>query len=176
MNAHRLQIYSIDPDLLTSLLSLLLPPARPSWTISANSAVKASIYAPDPERITITDTSALYGRVVANRLRLLGDAAIFYDPALDTRGGYTSAESALYDAGGAVRAPFRSMPTLNVADAQAAADATQLNVRARGARLAPATTPPPDVISPFDPTPRPIRIDLAITSFGQAVHEWENGG
>jgi hypothetical protein len=126
--------------------------------------------------VTITDTSALYGRVVATSLLMQQDAAMFYDPALDTGGGFTNPSSELYDEAGRILATFKNLAQLNDADIQAAANLEKVKVKAKGEKTAPLVADPIDPVDPLDPTPRPVDVTVDLASFGKSVADWESGG
>ncbi len=161
MDPGRVQIYS-------------LPPYQNDWLLKNNSVVKASIYAPG-YAMEIADDSAVYGRVAAGELRIKQQGALFYDHSLDSRNGYTNADSELYDADGALISELDLLWSLNDSDLQSLADAIGTDVEAQGDTIASTTAPPdvPTVVLPGDPTPRPVPVEYELISFGTDVKAWE---
>ncbi len=168
MDPERLLVFSMTPD--------LLQPA-PVWTVRDNSVIKASIYAPDVQAMTIRDSSALYGRVATNDLTLSQLSSVFYDPALDQRAGYTNPESAIYDGSGYIKNEVKSLTTLDGNLLQDVADSLGSIVLAisGSTRYEPTgyVDPDPVVTPPTDPTPRPIVVQARYITFGSALSSWE---
>lgn len=146
-----------------------------SWTARNNSVVMGSIYAPTND-VQIENQSALYGCVVARRVRVIQDGAIFYDHALNGGNGYTYPDSSIYDAGGRVRAPMYTLDTLDPADLALLSSDMAIPVAADGTVYDGGTfvmkLAPPVPIT--EPTPRTIPVDHVITSFGTDMLAWEN--
>ena len=82
------------------------------WTIRGSSVVKATLYAPTAS-IRMEGTSALYGRAAAQRIELASGSALFYDPALDDRQGFTATESGIYNGRGRVHSAIRALTSLD---------------------------------------------------------------
>ncbi len=140
-----------------------------------NSVVKASIYAPG---VTYTSSgdSALYGRVAADEVTVAGNGAIFFDPRLDERRGYTNSGSGLFSGTGTMHSEFKTMmPTLDAGSLAAVGDALETFVLAAdGVYGSGPPFVPPDPLGPTDPTPRPVIVQHTITSFGTSLSKWED--
>ncbi len=82
------------------------------WTIRGSSVVKATLYAPTAS-IRMEGTSTLYGRAAAQRIELASGSALFYDPALDDRQGFTATGSGIYNGRGRVHSAIRAFASLD---------------------------------------------------------------
>lgn len=155
---------------------LKFPDGAPSqWQVLGNSVIKASIYAPGVT-YTVSGDSALYGRVAADEVTVTGNGAIFFDPRLDERRGYSNSASALFWGSGAMHSEFQTMlPTLDGGSLAAVGDALEIfvlaadNVYGSGPQIVPG-----DPLGPTDPTPRPVIVQHTITSFGTSLSKWED--
>ncbi len=107
--AERVMLYSL-PHAVSESSSL---DAR--WTLRGNSVAKATLYAP-AALVRLEGTSALYGRAAGHKVELASGSALFYDPALDDRQGFTSARSGVYNGRGRVHAAIRALPSLACSD------------------------------------------------------------
>jgi len=81
-------------------------------SISEGSVVKGEIYAPEAA-IAVATRSAVYGRVLGRDVRLGAGCAVFYDPALDKRSGWTARASGIWTPTGTVRAEVRQIARLD---------------------------------------------------------------
>jgi hypothetical protein len=167
MNPARLEIYGLDNN------------SMENWDLNGTSVIKGVIYSP-PSRVRIGDTSAVYGRVAAGVVELNADAALFYDPALDSRRGYTSQSSLLFENDGDVVDAFAELDSLDALDVAAAAEMAGVIVLATDNgtdMIVPdgviADADPPPMV-PGQPTPRPVIVDYWITSLGSNMREWES--
>ena len=149
-----------------------LPPYENKWSLTNNSVVKGSIYAPGYD-MEIRDESALYGRVAATQLHITDQGALFYDHSMDSRIGYTNTESKLFNNDGTLITDFSSLTSLNDSDLKSLADATGMDVRAKGKTILSATSLDGAETPPDDVTPRPVPVQYEIMSFGTDVREWE---
>jgi Tfp pilus assembly protein PilX len=167
MDASRVSIYSMPPALTAN-----------TWAIDRNSVIKGSIYAPDVSSVSFADQSALYGRIATKVVELRNDAAIFYDSALNSRNGYTSTTSALFDSSGRLKPLYATVTSLDSSVLQPIADAYGSLVRigsSSSSTVTPATLQPTSVSAgPTDPTPRPVHIDFELVSVSSDVRTWES--
>jgi len=76
------------------------------WRLSKKSIVLGKLHAPD--RIVSVERSAVIGRITAQELNLDRFASVIYDPALDSRTGFTDPGSPMYD-GGMLRNEYLSI-------------------------------------------------------------------
>jgi hypothetical protein len=156
------------------------PPAAGAtdWRIDRITVIKGTLYAPHASQVRLDDNTAIYGRVVASVLDMRGSSAIFYDPVLDSRCGFTNLDSAIYDEDGTMLNALKTVTSLDAAVLQAAADSTTVRIEADAGtktEIEPtgvAEKTPPDV-PPGDPTPRPVKVEYDIISFGADVKNWE---
>lgn len=81
-------------------------------SISEGSVVKGEIYAPEAA-VAVATRSAVYGRVLGRDIRLGAGCAVFYDPALDDRSGWTARASGLWTPTGTVRAEVQQIARLD---------------------------------------------------------------
>lgn len=82
----------LDP---TRITVLGIGSGSPSIKLANKSAAVAAIHAPNTE-LRVESASALFGRATANRIHL-ANATVAYDPALDSRSGFTNVNGPLYD-------------------------------------------------------------------------------
>ena len=68
------------------------------WMLWANSVIKGSLHG-ESMHVFIRQESAVYGRVGGQTVTITDNGALFYDPALDPRVGYTNPDSTLFSAG-----------------------------------------------------------------------------
>jgi hypothetical protein len=154
------------------------------WSVSGNSVVKASLYAPSG-RVTIGDQSAVYGRLAADRVSMHEDAAVFYDHTLDSGFGYTKPDSLVFAADGSIPSSFVAIGSLAEGTLAEAAAHTDLAISAYGKTyyqgqrydgdFVPGTS---DVLLPPDPaapTPRPAVVEFEFGAFGADITGWEQG-
>ena len=85
--------------------------------------LKGQIYAPDA-RIDLESRSAVYGRLLGARVTLHEGVALFYDPALDSRRGWTNRWSGIWVADGEVDAAVREVERLDKDSLQEFAEAS----------------------------------------------------
>ncbi len=71
-------------------------------SIGEGSVVKGEIYAPEAG-VTLATRSAVYGRILGRSVRLGAACAVFYDPALDDRSGWTARTSGIWTRTGSER-------------------------------------------------------------------------
>ena len=152
-------------------------PDGATWELRSNSVMKASVYTPNA-RFEVRDQSALYGRVAAQEVRLSEQGAIFYDPGLNRKAGYTDLESPMYEVDGTLKPAFQTLASLSTSDLQALADNADLNIRPATDEVslvkpAGAIDPVADLGAPTEPTPRPIEVVFDLASYGSDVSEWE---
>lgn len=85
--------------------------------------LKGQIYAPDA-RIDVEARSAVYGRLLAERVTLHEGVAIFYDPALDSRRGWTNRWSGIWISEGTIDGAVREVTRLDAESLRRFADET----------------------------------------------------
>jgi hypothetical protein len=151
-----------------------------NWVMSSNSVMKGSVYARNT-RYEIKDQSALYGRVAAQEVRMSEQAAVFYEPALNRKSGYTDLESPMYNEDGTLKDEFRTIPSLSVSDLQAVANTTDVVIKPATDEVTivkPAgySDPAPDMGAPTQPTPRTVKVVAELKSYGSDIQDWENHG
>lgn len=151
-----------------------------NWLIERNTVVKGSMYCPDAAKVTIQDQSALYGRIATKAMAMSGDAAIFYDPRLNSRNGYATTTSPLYNKDGTIVSAYKNLISLDTSSLQAAADLSGKTVRGityGSTDVTPASAlpvaPPPADGSGI--TPRPERITYELLTLSNNVRDWETG-
>jgi hypothetical protein len=149
-----IRLFSIDPN-----------SDDHAWTASSNSVIKGTIYG-RLVKLSLAGEVALYGRAAVESLTLDGEAAVFYDHALDYRQGYTNPDSPLYDGG---LAPS----TLDPALLQTLANSTSTTLRANGVNYAPPDGAPPPPPPSGTPTARPVIVESTLVVFGPDVKAWE---
>jgi hypothetical protein len=76
------------------------------------SVLKGEIYAPSA-RVDLQSRSAVYGRVLGGEVAIRSGTAIFYDPALDMRRGWTNPASGVWTDAGTAKASVRAVPKLD---------------------------------------------------------------
>jgi hypothetical protein len=101
--------------------------------LAEGSVVKGQIYAPDA-RVDVESRSAVYGRVLGREVVLREGVALYYDPSLDTRRGWTSPVSGIWTAGGETRTEVKDVQVLD--DASLLEFATQTGVEPEPASAA----------------------------------------
>ncbi len=141
------------------------------WTVQGNSVIKASIYG-ETLHFKLSDDSALYGRVASEWVNMYGNAAVFYDHALDERAGFTSLSGKLYNPDATQNSAYAGLASLDAVTLQNMADATStVIVTSRDTFTDSAITPPgPAVV----PTPRPVVIIEEEQNIGDDMTEWED--
>jgi hypothetical protein len=154
MDPMRIQVIGIDPSSCGCITS------DQTWEIGPNAVVKASIYSPWAE-IDINDLAGVYGRVAARDLDIFDAGAVFYDPALDTRIGYTSEESAVVTSG-AIAGSALSLASLDATELQPLADTMSWFVKAFGSAYIPSVPPT-----------GPIAVEHDLVSEGIDPRGWE---
>lgn len=159
MDARRIRIYGEAGD------------AR-NVTISNDSVVKASLYAPGWD-VTLEQASALYGRLAAARIEVRDDAAVFYDPRLDTGQGFTNFDCALYKEDGFLQECVQSLASLDDAAVSAVATGLGTTVEAAGSILGSIVGKVVEVVPLGAPTPRPVSVQAAVRQFGADAEVWE---
>lgn len=80
--------------------------------LSEGSVLKGELYAP-AARIDVQSRSAVYGRLLGGEIALRSGTAVFYDPALDMRRGWSNRDSGLWTDSGALRPGVREVATLD---------------------------------------------------------------
>lgn len=80
--------------------------------LADGSVVKGQVYAPK-SRVDIETRSAVYGRVLGNEVYLRAGTALFYDPSLDERFGWSNPTSGIWTASGEVQPAVREVTTLD---------------------------------------------------------------
>jgi hypothetical protein len=163
MDPLRIKFYSIDDTPVDTHL----------WIIRLNSVVKGSIYG-RPVELRINDDSAVYGRVAVRDVRFTGTSGLFYDHSIDEHQGYSNPDSILINAStGNLDSTFLGLTGLDPVFVQALADVTATYIHANGTTIVPITAAPVDPPGPGDPTPRPVPVEYAITTFGMDMGQWE---
>ncbi len=76
------------------------------------SVLKGQVYAPHA-RIDVESRSAVYGRLLGNRITLHEGVALFYDPALDMRRGWSNPLSGVWAEDGVVEPSVREVAALD---------------------------------------------------------------
>ena len=145
------------------------------WKVNGASVVKGRLYAKDLMYLELRHTSAFYGNVVANEVRILEQAAIFYDHTLDSGNGYTIPNSGVFDEFDHIMAALLSLASLDTADVQAAADAMNVAIT-NGLETLDGTGASAVVEEEPEgpgPTPRPLLVEYEITSIGGDSSAWE---
>ena len=87
------------------------------------SVLKGQVYAPDA-RIDVESRSAVYGRLLGARVTLHEGVALFYDPALDSRRGWTNRWSGIWVADGEIDGAVRGVERLDAESLQEFANAS----------------------------------------------------
>lgn len=80
--------------------------------VADGSVVKGQVYAPK-SRIDIETRSAVYGRLLGNEVYLRAGTALFYDPSLDERFGWSNPTSGIWTASGEVQPAVREVTKLD---------------------------------------------------------------
>ena len=80
--------------------------------VADGSVLKGQIYAPEA-RVDIETRSAVYGRVLGRQVYLHEGVALFYDPTLDARRGWSSPASGIWTASGAVNTEVKEVERLD---------------------------------------------------------------
>ncbi len=83
--------------------------------LTQGSVLKGQVYAPQA-RIDLELRSAVYGRLLGNRITLHEGVALFYDPALDMRRGWSNRLSGVWSADGVVEPSVREVAALDSAE------------------------------------------------------------
>ena len=148
-------------------------PGTDLWSLDDMSVVKASIYAPYTVGLLLEDNSALYGRVLAQRVAVTQNCAIFYDHALDDGTGYTNEFSALFDGEGNIKDSFKGLVSLDASVLEALAASDSIVVRSGKEAYGVSESEPVVVPTPGVPTDRPIPVDYTILVYTSDVTEWE---
>lgn len=91
--------------------------------ISEGSVVKGEIYAPRAD-VALASRSAIYGRVLGANVALRTGTAIFYDPALDGRRGWSVRTSGVWTEAGTAQPAIREVERLSLEDLTRFAAAT----------------------------------------------------
>jgi len=144
------------------------------WQLWANSVVKGSFHG-ETLRVTINQDSAVYGRIAGKTVTISDNGALFYDPALDTRVGYTNPDSKLFNAADGLATAFSLGFTLDFGSLLTLADTTGTIIQANGKIVVPtipSTPPPPPAAG--DPTPRPVPVEYILVTFGPDMTQWEH--
>jgi hypothetical protein len=167
----------MDPDRLTIYSMPTISPSA-QWKLFGGSVVKGRVYAKDLQYVELRHTSAFYGNVVADEVRVLEQAAIFYDHMLDSGNGFTTAGSGVFDAFDHIVPELLALTSLDAADVQAAADALDVSVTTGDSTYdgdGVVTTLPADGDDDgTEPTPRTLRVEYEITSIGGDRSAWED--
>jgi hypothetical protein len=80
--------------------------------VTDGSIVKGQIYAPSAT-VTVESRSAVYGRLLGSSVQLAEGVALYYDPCLDARHGWTSPASGLWTSGGTLRSEVTEVARLD---------------------------------------------------------------
>ncbi len=80
--------------------------------IADGSVVKGQIYAPQA-RVDVESLSAVYGRILGKEIVLHEGVALYYDPTLDGRLGWSNAESGIWTESGTVVTAVREVAKLD---------------------------------------------------------------
>lgn len=139
--------------------------ASKNWVIDDGATIKGRIYAPY-QVVKVRNTSAVYGGIVGREVELDSGGSVFYDPALDTRSGYTTTNSALYGSDGLLDPAVKTIATLD--------DTAVDVVEGLLGLLAPAPAPSPVPVG--DPTPRTIDVTYEIVGVSSDIAKWEQKG
>lgn len=167
----------MDPERV-QLFSLPGGAAGSEWRIRDNTVVKASMYLPDAPSMLLRDTSAVYGRIAAPNMTIRDSASVFYDPSLDSRAGYTSEVSPIWDANKRLQTEVKTLVSLDASALQVVADGLGKVVRALtdlevDYKPTGSTSTTPPAVSPTDPTPRTVVVETNYVTFGNALQSWE---
>jgi hypothetical protein len=168
----------MDPDRVQIFRTPSPLGATMTWTMDKNSVAKANVYAPKV-KFQMKKQSALYGRVAAQEVSLIDEAAVFYDHSLDSQIGYTAEDSPLVDATGHIDALFRTLANFDLLSLLGLANLTGKIIKSpRGddqPSILPALLPPvtPPVVGPTDPTPRTKKVSHKLTDYGSG-RDWED--
>lgn len=161
-DVERIQLWGITPAISNKM-----------WYLDKRSVMIASVYNPY-EAFQIRQDSALYGRVVAKDLYLTQNGVVFYDPALDSRRGFTSYDSDIYDAGGRMKTAFRDLSDLSSGTLLLVSTLTGTVVSTADTLIGTVLNPSPPDAGPTEPTPRPVPVEFTLTSFGSETTGWES--
>jgi hypothetical protein len=164
MNLERIQVWGITP---TS--------TGRAWYFSGASVAKGSFYNPY-ELAQIRNTSALYGRIAAKQVYVTNSGAIYYDPRLNQNMGFTNPDSGMYDAGGRIKAPFRTLANLSDTTLLLVSTLTGTVLSAADNLVGTLLDPGPGAVAPTQPTPRTVPVEITIDSFGVDPTSWEDEG
>lgn len=80
--------------------------------VTDGTVIKGQIYAPDA-RVDLENRSAVYGRILGRDVVLHEGVAVYYDPTLDLRRGWTAPSSGVWTADGKVNAEVQEVATLD---------------------------------------------------------------
>jgi hypothetical protein len=164
----RLQVFSIPPR------------STPvDWALNNNSVLKASVYAPDLNKLEIKNDSAIYGRVASTDVYLSGNGALFYDPSMNSGRGYTEPDSMLFAADDHIETSFKTLSSLSALDLQVAANLSMakiLGVRRGQSKFVPISLieDGPGVVLVTEPHPRPIEVEYEMVTFGWDPEKYED--
>jgi hypothetical protein len=160
MDPTRIQIFSFGSS-------------NPNWKFDRTSVAMASIYAPQAN-VELDNTSALYGRLAAQKIRTRGDAKIFYDHSLDRFAGYANLRSLVFDAAGNIHEAFRDMTVIDTALLSDAADSANVQFQLFGMSLGTRGALYDGLSSsPSGSTLRPIAVDSQVLAVGIEPRSWE---
>jgi hypothetical protein len=167
----------MDPDRVQIFRTPTLLGATTTWTMDKNSVAKANVYAPKV-KFQMKNQSALYGRVAAQEVSLIDEAAVFYDHSLDSQIGYTASDSPLVDATGHIDGLFRALANFDLVSLLGVANLTGKIIKSPKGRDQPSILPAvlptvtPPVVGADDPTPRTKTVSRTLTDYG-SEREWE---
>lgn len=106
-----------------------------SVAIRSATVLKGQVYGPSA-RIDVESRSVVYGRLLGANVRLAQGTALYYDPSLDTRRGWSTPDSGLWRDDGSLRGEVREIANLSAAElleftlaTDVAADPPLLDVR-----------------------------------------------
>lgn len=168
MNPRRIRMFSI-PRLKASD-----PINQPSWEMKDVSVVKASIYAPNAT-MDLHDKSSLFGRMAVNAAKVRQTASLFYDPTLDRGAGFTSRNSAIFQADGRIKPELLSLTSLESGELSTIAGLLGLVVKSGDESYGTASDDPYVPPPPGDPSPRPVPVDVTRSTSDMDVQAWEGG-
>ncbi len=96
-----------------------------SILLSEGSVLKGEVHAPEA-RVSLESRSAVYGRVLGREVQLRAGTALFFDPALDSKRGWSTPNSGVWTALGAVRPAIREVERLDAASLARFAEETSI--------------------------------------------------
>lgn len=144
VHPNRVRIYSIGSTART-------------FVMQSDSLLKGSVYAP-VANFVMQDRARLFGRIVGNQINVRHDAAVLYDPALNSGVGYVNPRSYIFEVDGDIK--------------QQVKDVSQIPdgyLTLSGSAISPSA-------NPAIPTARPILVEADETAVGADSDAWESAG